>query len=251
MFDHYVAGDSPVSLDEFFRGYLSPGGAYWHESNFAGTCPGASVDYSNAGAALVGRLVETIADTPFDTFCRERIFEPLGMNDTSFRLADVQTGMLARPYDGGPGEFVPLVHYGFPTYPDGSLRATVPDLARFLGMMAGGGELDGTRILEAATVTEAAAVQLPELDDTQGLIWFYDHGDRLGHDGGDCGASSFMFYDPGNGRRRPARRQRRLARGHRGRRLAAGRRSVRAPARRSGGTLIRWSDYRFQRRCCC
>lgn len=197
--DHYVAGDSPVSLAEFYDGYLTPGGAFWHESNFAGTCPGDAIDYSNAGAALLGLLVQTIADTPFDAFCRERLFAPLGMNDTSFRLADLRTGMLARPYDGGPGELEPLVHYGFPTYPDGTLRATIPDLARFLGMMAGGGELEGVRILEASTVTEAAALQVPDLDDTQGLIWFYDHGDRLGHDGGDCGASSFMFYDPATG----------------------------------------------------
>jgi len=66
-------------------------------------------------------------------------------------------------------------------------------------MMAGGGELDGVRILAPSTVTEAATRHIPALDDSQGLIWFYDHGDRLGHDGGDCGASSFMFYDPDSG----------------------------------------------------
>ena len=199
VFDHYVAGDSPVSLGEFFGGYLTPGGEYWSASNFADACPGDEIEYSNAGASLTGLLVEEIAGVPFDQFCDERIFEPLGMPDTSFRLADTSTGALARPYDGGPGEFRPLVHYGFPSYPDGSLRASVPDLARLVSMMAGGGELDGTRILAEQTVRDAGELQIPELDDTQGLIWFYGHGGRLGHDGGDCGASAFMFFDPSTG----------------------------------------------------
>ena len=46
-------------------------------------------------------------------------------------------------------------------------------------------------------------VLLDFLDDTQGLIWFYDdYGARsglLGHDGSDPGTSSLMFFDPADG----------------------------------------------------
>ena len=33
-------------------------------------------------------------------------------------------------------------------------------------------------------------------DDTQALLWYYDFDGWLGHNGGDCGASALMFYDP-------------------------------------------------------
>ena len=46
-------------------------------------------------------------------------------------------------------------------------------------------------------------VQIPDLDDTQALIWYYDDfGDRadlLGHDGDDPGTSALMFFDPETG----------------------------------------------------
>jgi len=45
--------------------------------------------------------------------------------------------------------------------------------------------------------------QIPDLDDTQGLIWYYDdygaRTDLLGHEGDDPGTSSLMFFDPTNG----------------------------------------------------
>jgi hypothetical protein len=89
---------------------------------------------------------------------------------------------------------------GFPTYPDGLLRTSVPHLARFLATMAGGGEYHGTRILAASTIEEMMRRQIPDLDPAQGLIWYYDFDDALiGHDGSDDGSASLMFFDPATG----------------------------------------------------
>ncbi len=67
-------------------------------------------------------------------------------------------------------------------------------------MMAESGAFEGERILEEDTIEELSQVQFPGLDDTQGLVWYYDFGgDLLGHDGSDCGASSLMFFDPATG----------------------------------------------------
>jgi hypothetical protein len=70
-------------------------------------------------------------------------------------------------------------------------------------MIAQLGEYDGQHILAEKTATEMRRVQIPDLDDTQGLIWFYDdygtRKDLLGHDGDDPGTSSLMFFDPANG----------------------------------------------------
>jgi CubicO group peptidase (beta-lactamase class C family) len=201
---HTTIGDSPIALGDFVQGYVVPGGAYYDaEGNFAKACPGQVNDYSNVAVALLGHLVEVIVGIPFDQFCEERIFEPLGMDETSFRLADLDLSRVAMPYGGTPGSFVPNGHNGFPTYPDCLLRTSVPHLARFLAMFAQLGELEGQRILSEATAKEMRAVQFPELDDTQALIWYYDDFGTgtglLGHDGSDPGTASLMFFDPESG----------------------------------------------------
>ena len=46
-------------------------------------------------------------------------------------------------------------------------------------------------------------VQIPDLDDTQGLIWFEDSFEGrprvIGHDGDDPGVTSNMYFDPVDG----------------------------------------------------
>ena len=37
-------------------------------------------DYSNMGIVLAGYLAEVISGTPFDRYCKEHIFTPLGMD---------------------------------------------------------------------------------------------------------------------------------------------------------------------------
>jgi CubicO group peptidase (beta-lactamase class C family) len=122
------------------------------------------------------------------------------MNETSFRLKDFEASHIAMPYDGSStSDFKPHGHIGFPTYPDGLLRTSVPQLARFLTMFMNGGELDGARILKTTTVDEMKRKQIPNLDNTQGLIFFETTiGSRtvFGHDGDDPGTSSQMFFDP-------------------------------------------------------
>ncbi|MEM6989952.1 MAG: serine hydrolase domain-containing protein [Myxococcota bacterium] len=194
----YTAGDSPLPLGTFTADYLDPGGEHYDaDTNFADDCPGASVEYSNIAIGLLGTLVQQVSGLTFDAFCRQRIFDPLGMTETSFHLANLDETRVAMPYDGyAPDEFEAHGHFGFPTYPDGLLRTSVPHLARFLAMTANFGEYDGQRILSIASATEMRRVQDPELDDTQALGWYVDFDRRLlGHNGSDPGTSSVMFFD--------------------------------------------------------
>ena len=199
----YVIGDSPIALGDFVRGYLVPGGDYYDaDGNFKADCPGEVNVYSNIAVGLLGHVVEEVSGTPFEELCRQRIFAPLEMDQTSFRLADLDVAGVAMPYDGRD-TFRPHGHNGFPTIPDGLLRTSVPHLARFLAMFAELGVYRGQRLLSEATATEMRRVQIPDLDDTQALIWYYDdYGDRsglLGHDGDDPGTASLMFFDPSTG----------------------------------------------------
>ncbi len=202
--DSYVQGDSPIALGTFLRDYLvSDGKHYDARDNFERACPGTIASYSNVGAGLIGYLAEVIANKPFDELAKERVFEPLGMNEASFRLKDLDVTHVAMPYETSGAAFTPVGHFGFPTYPDGLLRASVPELARFLAMFMELGELDGVRVLAKTTAEEMRRIQLPNVDDAQALIWYTESfpGRKrvLGHDGGDPGVSSNMYFDPEDG----------------------------------------------------
>jgi CubicO group peptidase (beta-lactamase class C family) len=202
---YYVLGDSPIPLGAFVRDYFVPGGTnYDPYRNFAPYAPGQAWSYCNMAVALAGHLVETIGGTQFDVSCTNTIFDPLGMTDTSWRLADLDVTTVAMPYgyDGGTMRYEPYGQYGYPDYPDGLLRTSVVHLARHLIAFIDDGVYEGTRILEASTVTEMRRVQFPDLDPVQGLIWYYDsrNGDTLlGHNGGDWGVATQMFYRPADG----------------------------------------------------
>jgi CubicO group peptidase (beta-lactamase class C family) len=188
-----VDGDSPVALGDFLYGYVGD------RAHYDAQGPGATWEYSNAGTDLAAYVVEAVVGIGFDEHCEENIFAPLGMDETSWHLAGLDESNLAVPYDDAGW---PLAHYGYPGYPDGALRTSAPQLARFLAAFAGGGEVDGVRILEHATVEEIMREQLPEVAPDQGLIWYWwddGYGRLIGHSGGDLGAATLMALRPEDG----------------------------------------------------
>ena len=198
----YVAGDSPVRLKRFLARYLLPGGDLFDlDGNFYRSAPGSAVRYSNVGSALAGGLVSLVGSRGFDRSCRERIFEPLGMTNTGWRLRDMDPNTLAMPYEyrRGSGEWVAYGHYGFPDYPNGLLRSSVLDMARFVIAHMNDGAFGETRILAPGTAREMRRVQYPDLDGDQGLgfyHWRTGGEDRVGHNGGDYGASTEVWFRP-------------------------------------------------------
>lgn len=199
----YVFGDSPIALRDFVSGYYVPGGQWYDPArNFTADSPGTGYLYSNVAVALLGQLVESATGTPLDDWCDAHIFAPLGMADTGWHLADFTASDVAMPYEAVAGGYAGYGQYGYPDYPNGQLRSSAADLARFLAAYTNGGILDGSRILDQSTVDQMLTVQFPAVDPTQGLIWYYDSiGGRtvVGHNGGDYGASTDMFFDPATG----------------------------------------------------
>ena len=122
--------------------------------------PGRRFRYSE-GTTVLGRLVEVWSGQPFDTFVTERILKPLGMNDTSFWVEGKAQARLATVYRraqaGGLAPFeieedVPFTKR--PALSEGAVGrvSTAPDFLRFCQMLLNKGELDGVRLLSAATV---------------------------------------------------------------------------------------------------
>jgi len=127
--------------------------------------PGTLWNYSIA-TDICGHLVELISGMSLADYLQKFIFEPLGMIDTAFEVADDKVGRFAtmygyrendelaeiERYDESP--FVPSktgtpvrLHSG-----GGGLTSTATDYWRFAQMMLNRGELDGRRVIRADTV---------------------------------------------------------------------------------------------------
>lgn len=221
----YACGDPKVSLAEWVQGYFEEGGAFYdREQNFFSKPPESRRIYSNVGFGLLGYLVEVVAGQPFEDFCEERIFTPLGMSSTAWHLARIDRSQHAIPYEyGEAGDavelvtaegskritveadgYVPMCLYSFPNYPDGLVRTSVEDFARFLSAYLNGGVYDGNRILKAETVELMLSDQTPESMERkgtskQGLAWHTFSvraaGTMWGHSGGDPGVATLALTD--------------------------------------------------------
>jgi len=161
------------------------------------TQPGAAYHYSNIGIALAGAVVERITEMPFEEFLEKRIFEPLGMAETTFFPDAGQLNRLATTYsfDREKSQLVssqsnlityPLDKRRF-AEPGGGLFSTPNDLVKFFQMLQGNGELGGRRILSEAAVQEIRTRHTGALNIPYGLgvvtnDGVYGHGGALGTD---------------------------------------------------------------------
>ena len=104
----YYDGDSQLELSYYLNQYFTPGGEFYNSnSNFTNSAPGTNYNYSNIGAALIGLLVEEISNQPFNEYCNENIFEPLGMDNAFWLLSEIENlDQVALPYQltGGSGD---------------------------------------------------------------------------------------------------------------------------------------------------
>lgn len=202
LYSLYVYGeDSPIPLANFMYDYLNENGSYYSSAqNFYNLIPGTHYFYSNEGATLAAYLVENISGISFADYCNQNIFTPLCMDNTSWFISQLDTNNVAMPYhySGGIG-YVPMGYYSYPDYPDGQLRTSIISLAKYLAMMMNHGSFNNQQILNSATVDEIFSPQIPDIDPTQGIIWYQVNiGGNIcwGHNGGDEGVSTNMYFSP-------------------------------------------------------
>lgn len=168
--------DSPIPLGEFLEGYLVPEGTYNYPNCWNTYPPQESWDYSNVGSAILGYLVEEMANQDFDAYCQEHIFSPLGINNASFFLSNMDTTLLATHYQWS-GTFVPHLQLGWPPYPAGMLKMSALDLSKFLGMYMNHGTYNNITILNPETIELITTPLVGSLYSTMYgqmcLSWFY------------------------------------------------------------------------------
>jgi CubicO group peptidase (beta-lactamase class C family) len=132
--------------------------------------PGSRWAYSNTGIDTLGRIIEVVSGQSYEDFLARRIFEPLGMKDTTFRPSPDQLKRAAGLYGIKDGKLVlsPDSLLGPPAnsrhpIPAGGLYSTGADVARFYRMMLNGGILDGKRILSEESVRTMTKTQTGDL----------------------------------------------------------------------------------------
>jgi CubicO group peptidase (beta-lactamase class C family) len=131
--------------------------------------PGTAWNYS-VSTDVLALVVERLAGMPFEDFIHRRIFEPLGMSDTSFtvppeklhRLTDAWmldpkrgTIVYDRAEDSSWSRPPAFLSGG------GGLVSTIADYHRFCRMLLGRGTLEGERLVSRKTIDLMTANHLP------------------------------------------------------------------------------------------
>jgi CubicO group peptidase (beta-lactamase class C family) len=191
---YFYGQDSPTSLDYFLENYLVNGGAYYNDSeNFHDFTPGSEHEYSNIGNALIALLVGQISGIDFNSYCKQNIFTPLGMNNSFWRLDEISQTIVT-PYNYNRREFEAIQHYTFTDYPNGGLRSTSRDLFIFLRAFTQGGKSNDYQLLSESTINSMLTPQISTIDNEVGLHLFLMDSDYSlwGHDGGEQGVATIM-----------------------------------------------------------
>jgi D-alanyl-D-alanine carboxypeptidase len=183
--------------------------------------PGAGWEYSNTNTVLAGLIVEQITGQPLAEVLNQRIFEPLGMDDTV--LPAIDDAAIPEPHPHGymfgtnvstldPEDTVLSVDQQAAAR-NGTLRpddyttlnpswcwaagagiSTAQDLATYVEVLVGGGLLSDQ--LHRQRIDSIASVDPTNPDSAGYGLAIARFGPMLGHDGSLPGYQSFMGHDP-------------------------------------------------------
>ncbi|HEX4130757.1 MAG TPA: serine hydrolase domain-containing protein [Pirellulales bacterium] len=182
--------------------------------------PGTKYEYNNCGINTGGRIIEVVSGMPYAEFMQQRLFDPLGMHDTTCwpneeqasRLAhtarstedkrdlveikqdkDVSPEVIAKWSEGVPvpaavtaemGAGIAMDYAHRYAMPAGGYFSAAHDIGRFCRMVLRGGELDGRRYLSKQAVRTMSAVQTGDVkvapDAAYGVGWLVKLNDEEG-----------------------------------------------------------------------
>ncbi|HYV37621.1 MAG TPA: serine hydrolase domain-containing protein [Gemmataceae bacterium] len=156
--------------------------------------PGEKYIYCTQGMNIAARIVEVVSGMPYEQFLQKRLFDPLGMKDTTFWPSEAQLARLANAY--GPNK----QKNGFARgdisflskplsdrtrrFPEagGGLFSTTHDIFRYGLLLANDGQLEGKRYLSHAAMDELRKQQTGKTKVNYSLGYHLRNG-MFGHDG--------------------------------------------------------------------
>lgn len=166
--------------------------------------PGTFTKYSNAGIAVVGRVLEVVTGKPYDQLMQQSLLQPLGMTATALRAsADVKARLAhAQMVPLDASRFTaPIFDLGMA--PAGNLYSSVEDLAKFATAMLNDGTLHQHRVIQAATLHKMWQPQPTQEGGRRFGIGFglgeIDGHRTVGHSGGIYGFTTHLVLFPDDG----------------------------------------------------
>jgi uncharacterized protein YbbC (DUF1343 family)/CubicO group peptidase (beta-lactamase class C family) len=153
--------------------------------------PGETFVYSDINFFLLGDIVTRITRQSLDAYLKRVVFEPLGMKETGFNPPTALSARVAPTERCSEEDAWPCKRPGaMPlrgTVHDPTARrmggiaghaglfSTARDLQRFVRMLVGNGQLDGVRVLSAASVRAMTSPQTPSgMRAVRGFGWDID-----------------------------------------------------------------------------
>jgi CubicO group peptidase (beta-lactamase class C family) len=117
----------------------------------------------------VGKLVEAVSDQSLEIYFREKIFNPLGMDNSGFLIGSAQKKRVATMYNRQPDGSLKSAPFEMNQRPEffsggGGLFSTPRDYMAFLQMLVRGGTFNGARILKPETVAMMFKNQIGDLN---------------------------------------------------------------------------------------
>ncbi|HZU34372.1 MAG TPA: serine hydrolase [Gemmataceae bacterium] len=164
--------------------------------------PEQKTKYSNAGVAVVGYVLEKTQRQPFAHYLQQALLSPLGMTHSSFEPTPALTKKLASAvmWTYHDREF-PAPTFELGMAPAGSMYSTVEDLSRFLSMLFAGGKVQGTRVIQPATLQKMWTPQFAKPKEKNGfglgfMLSELDGHRRIGHSGAIYGFATQLAALP-------------------------------------------------------
>jgi len=164
--------------------------------------PGYRTKYSNAGIAVVGRVLEAQHGRGYVELMQDEVLGPMGLADAGFAPRPaIERRLAAARMWGYDGRELDAPTFQLGMAPAGSLYASVLDLAQFLRVVFAGGAGPGGRVLRAETLAEMLEPALgPEGEPTRFGIGFalgeLDGQRQCGHGGAIYGFASELTFLP-------------------------------------------------------
>lgn len=173
--------------------------------------PGSKYQYSNPGIVLLGRVIEDLAQEPYEAYVDKQIWRPLGMTRTFFdRAPNHLRGHRSHSYfvtDAGTTE-APFDFDTGITVSNGGMNAPIDDMVKYIAFLTGSRDAATQAgydaIVKRSSLEDMWTPVVPVSSNVQmGLTYFLErHGgmDFIAHSGGQNGFISHFYLHPASGK---------------------------------------------------
>ncbi|MGI9040164.1 MAG: serine hydrolase [Gemmatimonadales bacterium] len=157
--------------------------------------PGTRAKYSNAGIAVLGRVLEHTQREGFYTYLKRAVLQPMGMTESAFQpLPELRARLAEADMWTLDGRRFQAPTFQLGEGPAGSLYTTVLDLGRFMSVLfAGGATPGGGRALERTTLDSMWTPQYAPPGSTSGFGIGFGVGQLDGHRSVGHGGAIYGF----------------------------------------------------------